>query len=174
MPLSNAYLEQRKKYLSACADVLSLEKLATIDSRSPKEKEELKKALAQIKFAAMRDVENGERGPIFFMGKINPEPEAKAFYASIALFLLGEKSELHTLMDYLYRKKEDFTKLRLIAYHILKLAFADFGIFSKNAFATRQEIERLKNWLDENNVRLLWNEKLLSYECQKQTTNPRR
>ena len=166
MHFSNASLEQRKKYLSACADVLSLKKLATIDIRSTKEKEELKKTLARIKFAAMRDVENGERGPIFLMGKINPEPEAKVFYASIALFLLGEKSELHTLMDYLYQKREYFTKFRLIAYHVLKLAFADFGIFSRNAFATRQESERLTSWLDENNVRLLWNEKLLSYECQ--------
>ncbi len=117
MPLSNAYLKQRKKYLSACADVLSLKKLATIDSKSPKEKEELKKTLAQIKSDAMRDVENGERGPIFLMGKINPEPEAKALYASIALFLLGSKSELHTL--------------------------------------SRQEIERLTSWFDENNARLL-------------------
>jgi hypothetical protein len=171
MLFSNAYLEQRKKYLSACADVLSLEKLATIDNRSTKEKEELKKTLAHIKFAAMLDVENRERGPIFLMGKINPEPEAKVLYASIALFLLGEKNELHTLIDYLYRKKEDFTKFRLIAYHVLKLAFADFGIFSKNAFATRQEIERLTSWLDENNVHLLWNEELLSYECPNKANN---
>jgi hypothetical protein len=105
------------------------------------------------------------------MGKINPEPEAKVLYASIALFLLGEKNELHTLIDYLYRKKEDFTKFRLIAYHVLKLAFADFGIFSKNAFATRQEIERLTSWLDENNVHLLWNEELLSYECPNKANN---
>jgi hypothetical protein len=74
-------------------------------------------------------------------------------------------------MDYLYRKKEDLTKLRLIAYHVLKMAFADFGIFSKNAYATRQEIERLTCWFDENNARLLWNEKLLSYECQNKTSS---